>query len=331
MGSSPTALPQIPDVAAPFRGRVTFVESTGRVMRIGAALPQEATRADPVAVRDFTQAVEQLGYAHLEVYDHVVGGSREDHPNLTGPYRLEHSFYEPFVLFGYLAGQTQSIELVTGVIILSQRQTVLVAKQAAIVDVLSEGRLRLGVGTGWNPVEFEALGENFHDRGRRSEEQIAVLRMLWMEEEVTFRGQWHTIIAAGINPLPVQRPIPIWIGGRAEAVAERSGRLGDGWITIHYAPDEQARTHIETVRESARQVGRDPGAIGLEAWVSLGGLKTDDWAAEAEAWRELGMTHLTVNTEFTSGRHQAAPATTVDEHVALLERYRDVVGDLGAG
>ena len=299
-------------------------------MRIGAALPQEATKADPISVRDFAQAVEQLGYAHLEVYDHVLGASRETYPDLTGPYQSEHPFYEPFVLFGYLAGQTRSIELVTGVIILAQRQTALVAKQAAIVDVLSGGRLRLGIGTGWNPVEFEALGENFRNRGRRSEEQIAVLRALWTQEEVTFRGEWHTVVAAGINPLPAQRPIPIWIGGRAEAVAERSGRLGDGWITIHYAPDERCRAHIETVRTAARQAGRDPTAVGLEAWVSLGGLEPDEWATEAEAWRRLGMTHLTVNTEFTSGRHTASAAKTVDEHVALLERYRDAVGDLSA-
>ena len=307
------------------------MEPGTRAMRIGAALPHAATEGDPIAARDFAQAVEQLGYAHLETYDHVLGASAEAYPDLTGPYRLEHPFWEPFVLFGYLAGQTRSIELVTGVIILAQRQTALVAKQAAVVDVLSGGRLRLGVGTGWNPVEFEALGENFRNRGRRSEEQIAVLRALWTEEEVTFRGRWHTIVAAGINPLPVQRPIPVWIGGRAESVAERSGRLGDGWITIHYAPDGRCRAHLETVRNAAREVGRDPSSVGLEAWVSLGGLEPHDWAMEAEAWRGLGMTHLTVNTEFTSGRHRASPARTVDEHVAFLERYRDAVGDLGAG
>jgi probable F420-dependent oxidoreductase len=299
-------------------------------MRIGVALPQEATKADPSAVRDFAQAVEQLGYAHLEVYDHVLGASRDAYPALTGPYRTEHPFYEPFVLFGYLAGQTTSIELVTGVIILAQRQTALVAKQAAIVDVLSGGRLRLGIGTGWNPVEFEALGENFRNRGRRSEEQIAVLRALWTQEQVTFKGQWHSIVAAGINPLPVQRPIPIWIGGRAEAVGERCGRLGDGWIAIHDAPDERAAMHIAGIRDAARQAGRDTSAVGLEVWVSLGGLEPDEWVAEVEAWRRLGMTHLTVNTEFTSGRHKATTAKTLDEHLALLEQYRDCVGDLGA-
>jgi probable F420-dependent oxidoreductase len=297
-------------------------------MRIGAALPHAATNGDPVAVRDFAQAVEHLGYTHLEVYDHVLGANRSAYPDLTGPYRLEHPFWEPFVLFGYLAGQTRSLELVTGVIILSQRQTALVAKQAAIVDVLSGGRLRLGVGTGWNPVEFEALGENFRNRGRRSEEQIAVLRALWTEAEVTIRGEWHTIVAAGINPLPVQRPIPVWIGGDATHVGDRVGRIGDGWISLD-EPDETTRSHIERIHEAARAAGRDPADIGLEAWVSLGGLEPDAWAAEAAAWRELGMTHLTVNTEFTSDHHRATTAQTVDEHIAVLERYQAAVSTLG--
>jgi probable F420-dependent oxidoreductase len=298
-------------------------------MRIGAAVPQKATQADPIAVRDFAHAVEQLGYAHLEAYDHVLGASRDTYPDLPGPYRAEHPFYEPFVLFGYLAGQTRSIELVTGVMILGQRQTALVAKQAAIVDVLSGGRLRLGIGVGWNSVEFEALGENFRNRGRRSEEQIAVLRALWTDEVVSFHGQWHTITDAGINPLPIQRPIPIWIGGDAAVVGERCGRLSDGWITLYDEPGERCRARLALIQEAARQAGRDPEAVGLEAWVSLGGLNPDDWRAEAEAWRQLGMTHLTVNTELTVLHHHAASARTVDEHIALLEQYRDVVGDLG--
>lgn len=307
------------------------MESTSQPMRIGAALPHAATQGDPIAVRDFAQAVEQLGYTHLEVYDHVLGANGEVYPELDGPYRIEHPFWEPLVLFGYLAGQTSSLELVTGVIILSQRQTALVAKQAAIIDVLTGGRLRLGIGTGWNPVEFEALGENFRNRGRRSEEQIAVMRALWTQEEVTFRGKWHTITAAGINPLPIQRPIPVWIGGSPEAVADRVGRIGDGWISLD-PPTEARRDDIAQIREAAIAAGRDPASIGLEAWVSLGDLEPEEWAAEAERWRALGMTHLTVNTEFTCAQcdgHQATTATTVDEHIAFLEQYRDVVGDLG--
>jgi probable F420-dependent oxidoreductase len=203
-----------------------------------------------------------------------------------------------------------------------------VAKQASIVDVLSRGRLRLGVGTGWNPVEYEALGENFHNRGRRSEEQVAVLRALWTRELVTFEGRWHTIRDAGMCPLPVQRPIPIWFGGRADAVLERCGRLGDGWIQLYFKSDDPCRRQIDAIREAARGAGRDPMAIGLESWVSLGGLTPDDWAREAAAWRALGMTHLTVNTEFTGLHHLASDVHGVEEHVALLRRYKDAVGDL---
>lgn len=295
-------------------------------VRFGAALPQKATAGDPIAARDFAQAVEQLGYTFLETYDHVLGASRAAYPDLTGPYRAEHPFWEPFVLFGYLAGQTRTLEFVPGVIILAQRQTALVAKQAATVDLLSEGRLRLGVGTGWNPVEFEALGENFHDRGRRSEEQIALLRTLWTEDLVNFAGKWHTVTEAGINPLPVQRPIPVWIGGRAEAVADRVGRIGDGWIVIPQGAAEEYRPAVERIRTAAQGAGRDPASIGLEAWVSVGGLAPEDWVLEAEGWRMLGAHYVAVNTEFTSGRHRASDATTVDEHLRLLERYRDVVG-----
>jgi probable F420-dependent oxidoreductase len=188
-------------------------------MQLGVIFPQTEIGADPKAIRDFAQAAEDMGYAHLIVFDHVLGADTAYHNNWQGPYTTADMFHEPFVLYGYLAAITERLELVTAVIILGQRQTALVAKQAAAVDVLSGGRLRLGVGIGWNAVEYEALGENFHDRGKRSEEQIAVLRALWTQEEVDFHGRWHDITHAGINPLPIQRPIPLWLGGRAEAVA----------------------------------------------------------------------------------------------------------------
>src|SRR3712207_5049701 len=199
-------------------------------MRLGAIFPQLESGADPVAIRDYAQAVEGMGYDHILIYDHVLGADTASRPNWRGPYTAQSLFHEPFVLYGYFAAVTERVELVTDVIILPQRQTALVAKQAAEIDVLSGGRLRLGVGIGWNEVEYEALGESFRNRGARSEEQIEVLRLLWTQEVVDFQGRWHTITAAGINPLPVRRPIPLWIGGTAEPVLRRIGRLGDGWF-----------------------------------------------------------------------------------------------------
>ena len=228
------------------------------------------------------------------------------------------------VLFGYLAGLTQRVELVTGVLVLPQRQTALVAKQAAEIDVLSGGRLRLGIGVGWNPVEYEALNENFHTRGIRSEEQIAVLRALWCEPVITFRGRWHRINEAGLKPLPVQRPIPIWIGaGRRggpvpEVALKRIGRLGDGWFPQR-PPDEEARALVERLRAYTRQAGRAPEAVGVEARLSIGEVPESDWAAYAGAWRDLGATHLGINT---MGAGLASP----QEHVEALRRVKTALG-----
>ena len=216
-------------------------------MRIGVTFPQTEIGNDPIAIRDYAQTVEGLGYHHLLVYDHVLGADITNRPGWTGAYRLEDPFHEVFVLLGYLAGLTASLELVVGVLILPQRQTALVAKQAAEVDVLSGGRLRLGVGVGWNPVEYEGLGKNFHDRGVRSEEQIALLRALWTAPSISFEGRWERVVAAGINPLPVQRPIPTWIGGYAEATLRRIGRLGDGWFPWR-EPNDAMRAAVARLR-----------------------------------------------------------------------------------
>jgi probable F420-dependent oxidoreductase len=209
-------------------------------MRTGAVFPQTEIGADPVAVRDYVQAAESLGYTHLLAYDHVLGANAGSRPGWRGAYRHTDQFHEVMVLFGYVAGLTETLELATGILILPQRQTPLVAKQAAEIDVLSGGRLRLGIGIGWNHVEYEALSENFHDRGRRSEEQIEVLRLLWTNELSTYEGRWHTVSDGGINPLPVQRPIPIWFGGMDERVLRRLARLGDGWKP-QGGPDDRLR------------------------------------------------------------------------------------------
>jgi probable F420-dependent oxidoreductase len=264
-------------------------------MRIGVVFPQTEIGASPAAVKDYAQAAEALGYTHVLAYDHVLGADARRHAGWNGPYSHRDMFHEPFTLFAYLAALTQRLEMVSGVIILGQRQTALVAKQAAEVDVLTGGRLRLGVGIGWNAVEYEALGANFHNRGRRSEEQIAVLRALWTQETVHFKGRWHQIDHAGLNPMPIQRPIPIWLGGRAEAVVERVGRLTDGWFP-QFAPDQAGEETLNRMRRYAREAGRDPATIGIEARINFAGGTPETWAEEAERWQKLGATHLSVNT-----------------------------------
>jgi probable F420-dependent oxidoreductase len=288
-------------------------------MRIGAVFPQTEIGTSAPAIRDYAQAVEAMGYTHILAYDHVVGASTATRPNWTGPYTSESLFHEVFVLFGYLAAATSAVELVTGVLILPQRQTVLVAKQAAAVDVLSGGRFRLGVGIGWNPVEFQALEEDFHNRGVRSEEQIEVLRALWSEDAITFHGRWHHIEAAGINPQPVRRSIPIWLGGSVDATLRRAARLGDGWMP-QLPPDDRARDMVERLHAYAREAGRDPAALGIEARLSVAQVRDEaGWTRFAEGWRALGATHLTVNT---MGLDLPSP----DAHVATLRRVKDVLG-----
>jgi probable F420-dependent oxidoreductase len=264
-------------------------------MRIGVVFPQTEIGSDAAVVKDYAQLAEELGFTHILAYDHVIGASLASRPGWKPPYSYLDSFHEPLVLFGYLAGLTKKIEFATGIIILPQRQTVLVAKQAAALDVLSGGRVRFGIGIGWNPVEYEALGENFKNRGSRSEEQVEVLRRLWSNELVSFEGRWHKITDAGINPLPVQRPIPIWFGGTDERALRRLAKLGDGWFPL-MNPDENCRAAIEKVRAYAREAGRDPSRIGTEGRISHGQNSEETWRKELEAWKNLGATHASFNT-----------------------------------
>ena len=262
-------------------------------MKIGAVFPQLEIGADPKVVRDWATTVEDAGYNHVLAYDHVLGADPANRPGWTG-YTDKSLFHEVFVLFGYLAGITTELELVTGVLVLPQRQTALVAKQAAEVDVLSGGRLRLGVGIGWNHVEYQALGVPFRQRGALLEEQVDVLRRLWADPVISYDGKYHEIEEAGLNPLP-GREIPIWFGGSADAVLRRTGRIGDGWMP-QSAPDETARDQIARIRQAAEEAGRDPAAIGIEARLTLGAVPEQDWRAYADGWRDLGATHLGVNT-----------------------------------
>jgi probable F420-dependent oxidoreductase len=264
-------------------------------MRIGVVFPQTEIGADPSYIKDFAQAAEDLGFSHILAYDHVIGANLASRPDWKPPYSHLDIFHEPFVLFGYLAGLTQKIELVTGIIILPQRQTVLVAKQAAALDILSRGRLRFGIGIGWNPVEYEALGEDFKNRGSRSEEQIEVLRQLWTQSTVTFQGRWHKITDAGINPLPIQRPIPIWFGGSDERALRRLAKYGDGWFPL-VGPDEKCRALIDKIRSYAKEAGRNPDAIGIEGRVSYGQGAPEAWTKDLQAWKQLGATHASFNT-----------------------------------
>lgn len=286
-------------------------------MRIGVVFPQLEISSDPAMVREYALAAERLGYTHLLAYDHVVGADVSSRPNWRGPYTAESLFHEPFVLFGYLAGLTTTLEFITGILILPQRQTVLVAKQAAELDVLSDGRFRLGVGLGWNEVEYQALNENFSNRGRRSEEQIVVLRKLFTEQVVTFHGRWHHIEAAGLNPLPVQRPIPIWIGGRVEETLRRVAALGDGWLP-QMPPNDDARQMLQRLRRYAEEHGRDPASIGIEARVSIAGTTPDDWRRQVDGWRSLGATHLGVNT-------MGAGLESPHAHIDAIQRFMEVV------
>lgn len=288
-------------------------------MQLGAIFPQTEIGADPGAVRDFAQAAEALGYEHLLVFDHVLGADASKRESWERPYSHTDLFHEPFVLFGYLAAFTETIQMTTGILILPQRQTALVAKQAAAVDVLTGGRLRLGVGIGWNDVEYEALGENFANRGRRSEEQIELMRLLWTQEVVNYDGRYHKVTHAGINPLPVQRPIPIWFGGGAPKVVDRIGRLGDGWFP-QFKPDGQGQEQIAQMKEIAVGSGRDPGAIGIEGRVSISEGNPDEWNKTAAAWGEVGATHLSVNT-------MRAGLSGPDEHIEAIRRFKEAVTD----
>jgi probable F420-dependent oxidoreductase len=277
-------------------------------MQIGVVFPQTEIGPDPAAVRRYAQRAEELGYRHLLAYDHVLGADPEVHPGWDGPYDVTTTFHEPFVLFGYLAAVT-TLELVTGIIILPQRQTALVAKQAAEVDLLAEGRFRLGVGLGWNRVEYDALGQDFRTRGRRREEQVRLLRRLWTEPSVTFAGRFDEIPGAGLAPLPVQRPIPVWFGGQSERAYQRIGRLASGWFPqVGPGPDlDRARA---VVTAAAAGVGRDPAELGMEGRVSWRG-DAGKLAERAQQWQDAGATHLAVNT-------MGAGLASLDDHLAAL-------------
>jgi len=290
-------------------GSVSFSEATG--IRIGAVFPQTEIGNDLEDIRTYATTVEEFGYRHILAYDHVLSGSQQaHHPKLINRYDENSPFHEIFVLFGYLAAIVPDLELVTGVLILPQRQTALVAKQAATVDLLTAGKTRIGVGIGWNDIEYQGLGETFGNRGKRLEEQIDVLRRLWTDEIISYDGTWHAIDHAGLAPMPVQRPIPIWIGGSAEVAVRRAARLADGFFPNSGTQETYERI-MSILRDELRRTDRDPATFGIEPRISVAGTKPDDWKRSFAWWREQGATHLTINT---MGGH----FTSVDQHLDAL-------------
>ena len=288
-------------------------------MQVGTLLPLGDIGGSPEVLKEYAQTAEAAGFDFIEAPDHVLGAR-------VGERTGAGLFHDPFTLFSYLAGVTK-LGFSTGVLILPQRQTALVAKQAACLDVLCGGRFRLGIGVGWNEVEFTGLNENFHNRGRRSEEQVQVMQMLWAQDHVTFKGKWHTIDDAGINPRPASGKVPVWFGGHHERTLPRIAKWGDGWMPNAYPPDQSALNILATLRKLTEEAGRDPEAVGIEAWTSMGSGSESDWAKEAAFWKKAGATHLCLTTTFERRHHHRLAGHTLSDHVAALKRYRNAVAD----
>ena len=297
-------------------------------MKLGISLPLVDIQGDPIVVRDFAQAAEGLGYNGLSAPDHVLGVNVASRPDWGARNTSKDFFHDPFVLFGYLSACTRAVGFSTQVMILPQRQTALVAKQAASLDVLSGGRFRFGIGVGWNPVEYVGLNEDFHNRGKRQEEQVEVMRALWAEPHVTFKGKWHTIEDAGINPLPVRRKIPLWFGGHEDVTLRRIAKWGDGWIMLAHPAGPVADAEFAKLRSYVKEQGRDPKSVGIEVWVSTGEGGPEDWRRQFQAWKDAGVTHVTVNSTYNRGPHKRIAGRTVADHMAAMKQYREAVADL---
>jgi len=288
-------------------------------MHLGAVLPHNEIGTDPSAIAAYLRGLEELGITNLLVYDHVLGADPDRPGGFKGAYDKDVAFHEPLTFFAFAAGLTTTLEFVSCVMILPQRQTVLVAKQAAEVAILSGGRLRLGVGTGWNVVEYVGLNETFSNRGRRQAEQVQLMRRLWTEPSFEFHGEFHTIDRAGINPLP-PAPIPIWFGGSAPAAIERCARLGEGWVPLG-TPNDSSRERIDTIRRIREEEGLSMDGFAIQAQAQYAGGNPERWRSHAQRWKELGATHLAIAT------HNAGP-TDVDGHLARVAEYLDAVRDV---
>ena len=297
-------------------------------MQLGASIPVGDIGTGGAVMRDYAQAAEGLGYDYLVAPDHVLGGN----PNVDhGGRRMgttATAYHDPFVLFAYLAGVTQKMGFCVGVLILAQRQAALVAKQAASLDERSGGRFRLGVGVGWNEIEFQGLGMDFHTRGKRSEEQVRFMQALWAEPHVTFDGEFHELEDGGINPRPKSGRVPIWFGGHAEATFRRAAKYGDGFMPLQYPAGDKALEAFEKLRGMIKAAGRDPASVGLEVWVSPGMGNEDDWRKEIAFWKKAGVSHVNAHTSYVSAIHKRIDGKTYNDHLTAITRYRKAVADL---
>ena len=288
-------------------------------MQIGLVYPQTEFGSDPSAIRDYAQLAEELGFSHILAYDHVLGANPDRPGGWQGPYTFRHTFIEPVALFSYMAAFTERIQFTTGIVILPQRQTALFAKQAATLDVLSKGRLRVGVGLGWNEVEYIALSQDFHTRGQRLEEQVAVLRLLWTQPLVNFSGRWHTIPDAGLNPLPLQQPIPLWIGGTAPAALRRLARLADGWMVSTTRKVAEIIPSLDLIWRTLDETGRLRSDFGLEARLVYGDGDPRLWDSQIQEWKAVGATHISFNT-------MGHGFDTSLKHLAAIQKIAAILG-----
>ena len=287
-------------------------------MKLGIVFPHHEIGTDPGAVRAYAEGAEALGADHMLLYDHVLGADPDRPGGWSGPYDKDVAFHEPFTIFAFMAAITRRIEFATSVLILPQRQTALVAKQAAELAILSGNRFRLGIGSGWNEVEYEALGVPFEARGRRQAEQVDLLRRLWASDSFSYDGRFHTVTKASILPRP-SAPIPIWFGGGAPALLKRCATIGEGWFPLG-GPNEKSAAAIDALRNHRQAAGLPWEGFGIQAQAQFRGGDPERWQNHAARWRKLGCTHLAIAT------HNAGNAT-VDDHLAAARSYFDAVGE----
>ncbi|MBV1876535.1 MAG: LLM class F420-dependent oxidoreductase [Pseudomonadales bacterium] len=287
-------------------------------MEYGVVLPHNEIGTDPGAMKAFAQGAEALGAKQILIYDHVLGADPDRPGGFQGPYDKDVAFHEPFTTFSFIAAVTETIELVTAVLILPQRQTALVAKQVAQLAILSNNRFRLGIGTGWNDVEYEALNVDFAGRGKRQEEQVALLRALWQEDSLDYTGKYHRVNRASIKPRP-SSPVPVWFGGTAPVLLRRCARIGDGWLPLMGA-NSAAKKAIDFLKAERAACGKPWQGFEIMAQAQYAGGNPDKWRTHAEKWQALGATKLALAT------HNAGP-TDVDGYLRRIEEYFKVVRD----